>query len=76
MDYISVPMDIEWSRQVGNFSRAAVEESYLITHSPPPASPTAAVAQVIQTQLPELHWDNLEQVFPHWSGLIPEAARF
>lgn len=28
-----------------------------------------AVAETIAMQLPELHWDRLEQVFPHWASI-------
>ncbi|BGP13668.1 hypothetical protein JCM10213_002236 [Rhodosporidiobolus nylandii] len=37
---------------------------------------TAAVIETIQRDLPHLHWDNLEQTFPHWTHWIPPAQRF
>ena len=28
---------------------------------------TAAITQTIASQLPELHWDRLGQIYPHWA---------
>ncbi|KAI5480965.1 GDSL Lipase/Acylhydrolase family protein [Pseudohyphozyma bogoriensis] len=35
---------------------------------------TTEVANAIKTHLPELHWDNLEQVFPHWADIVNKGA--
>ncbi|GAA5854754.1 hypothetical protein JCM5353_007618 [Sporobolomyces roseus] len=37
---------------------------------------TYEIARLIIEQLPELHWEKLPQVFPHWEDCIPEAQRF
>ncbi|GAA6059519.1 hypothetical protein JCM10212_006017 [Sporobolomyces blumeae] len=37
---------------------------------------TTEIAQLIIDHLPELHWDKLPQVFPHWADYIPEEKRF
>ncbi|GAA6019620.1 hypothetical protein JCM11491_002828 [Sporobolomyces phaffii] len=37
---------------------------------------TGEIANLIVNELPELHWDRLPQVFPHWEDCIPEAQRF
>ncbi|GAA5845958.1 hypothetical protein JCM11251_002951 [Rhodosporidiobolus azoricus] len=37
---------------------------------------TAAVVARIERDLPHLHWDKLEQTFPHWTHWIPAEKRF
>ncbi|GAA6029483.1 hypothetical protein JCM8097_003702 [Rhodosporidiobolus ruineniae] len=37
---------------------------------------TDAIIATIERDLPELHWDKLEQTFPHWLHWIPAASRF
>ncbi|GAA5903836.1 SGNH/GDSL hydrolase family protein [Sporobolomyces salmoneus] len=37
---------------------------------------TYEIAKLIVDQLPELHWDKLPQIFPHWEDCIPEAQKF
>ncbi|GAA6006397.1 hypothetical protein JCM10207_000627 [Rhodosporidiobolus poonsookiae] len=37
---------------------------------------TAEVIAMIERDLPHLHWDKLEQTFPHWTHHIPPAMRF
>ncbi|GAA5983446.1 hypothetical protein JCM5350_007653 [Sporobolomyces pararoseus] len=37
---------------------------------------TYEIAKLIIEKLPELHWDRLPQIFPHWEDCIPEAQRF
>ncbi|KAM0755913.1 SGNH hydrolase [Meredithblackwellia eburnea MCA 4105] len=32
------------------------------------------VASVIARELPDLHWDKLEQVFPHWASIVNDGA--
>ena len=32
------------------------------------------MTKAIATYLPELHWDNLEQTFPHWASIINEGS--
>ncbi|POY70209.1 hypothetical protein BMF94_6792 [Rhodotorula taiwanensis] len=36
---------------------------------------TDGLFKLIETELPRLHWSNLEQVFPHWTEFIPESMR-
>ncbi|BGP53680.1 isoamyl acetate-hydrolyzing esterase [Rhodotorula sphaerocarpa] len=36
---------------------------------------TDGLFQLIGTELPHLHWDKLDQVFPHWTEFIPPAMR-
>ncbi|GAA5847902.1 hypothetical protein JCM3766R1_003180 [Sporobolomyces carnicolor] len=37
---------------------------------------TYEIAKLIIEKLPELHWDKLPQVFPHWEDCIPEDQKF
>ncbi|GAA5932653.1 SGNH/GDSL hydrolase family protein [Sporobolomyces koalae] len=37
---------------------------------------TYEIAKLIIDKLPQLHWEKLPQVFPHWEELIPQAQRF
>ena len=36
----------------------------------------AEIAKLMIEKLPELHWDKLPQVFPHWEDCIPEDQKF
>ncbi|GAA5990115.1 hypothetical protein JCM11641_007072 [Rhodosporidiobolus odoratus] len=37
---------------------------------------TAEITKVLLEKLPHLHWDALEQTFPHWADWIPQGKRF
>ncbi|GAA5900736.1 hypothetical protein JCM6882_007652 [Rhodosporidiobolus microsporus] len=37
---------------------------------------TAEVVKMIERDLPHLHWDKLDQTFPHWTAHIPAEKRF
>lgn len=35
---------------------------------------TGVVTDAIKTHYPKLYWDNMEQIFPHWSSIVNDGA--
>lgn len=64
MDFISPPTATVSSRTVSPISS--------LSHGS--GSRGAEVTKAIELYLPELHWDKLEQTFPHWTDVINKGA--
>ncbi|GAA5861674.1 hypothetical protein JCM8547_000701 [Rhodosporidiobolus lusitaniae] len=77
---LKVPAVDVWTRIDEAAKRDGGLETYLSDglHLTPAAYEivTAAITETIQRDLPHLHWDNLEQTFPHWTHWIPPSKRF
>lgn len=35
---------------------------------------SAVVTDAIKTHYPKLYWDNMEQIFPHWSSIVNDGG--
>ncbi|KAL8280992.1 hypothetical protein RQP46_006671 [Phenoliferia psychrophenolica] len=55
---------------------AATRNNELVSRNPPrvPDRDYEQVAAAITVHLPELHWDKLEQTFPHWADIVNHGA--
>lgn len=40
------------------------------------SSASPGISELLYGEYPHLYWENMEQVFPHWTHYIPPEKRF